>query len=211
MDDYAHLLNWKLLGGSHPFPGPDGGTCVNEAAIVAAGFAYRRVGHAGDLPTCFCPVIGAFSVWLNDEIEDDVLRMRLLSPFVTRLAGTRGSPQDQQARLEVLRLRLWAQMTPRQRRRRLTHAHGHLLLGEALGRWTVRRFSIRNAATARELIRVAGFVVAGLEVAQRPAFHAAMAQALDAMLRIGPQASPHETDLLVERMETAKRVAVSVG
>jgi hypothetical protein len=31
---FDKILNWKLLRGSHYFPGPDGGTCVNEAAIV---------------------------------------------------------------------------------------------------------------------------------------------------------------------------------
>jgi hypothetical protein len=35
---FETILNWKLLDGSHDFPGPDGGTCINEAAIVAAGF-----------------------------------------------------------------------------------------------------------------------------------------------------------------------------
>ena len=33
------LLDWKLLRGSHDWPGSDGGTCINEAAIVAAGKA----------------------------------------------------------------------------------------------------------------------------------------------------------------------------
>ena len=43
MDTFVHILNWKLKRGSHAFPGKDGGTCINEAAIVAAGFAYRPV------------------------------------------------------------------------------------------------------------------------------------------------------------------------
>src|SRR3954469_11104610 len=38
MDQFDHILNWTLQPGSHPFPGKDGGTCINEAAIVAAGF-----------------------------------------------------------------------------------------------------------------------------------------------------------------------------
>jgi hypothetical protein len=111
MDDFSHILNWKLLYGSHDFPGPDGGTCINEAAIVAAGFGYQRVGHARELPACFCPVIGEFSVWLNDSIVDADLRMRLLLPFVTRLAGAKGTAADEAARLEVLRAHLTA-LTP---------------------------------------------------------------------------------------------------
>ncbi len=30
---FDHILNWRLLPGSHAFPGPDGGTCINEAAV----------------------------------------------------------------------------------------------------------------------------------------------------------------------------------
>ena len=41
--EFQRMLEWKLLRGSHEFPGPDGGTCVNEAAIVAAGYSYRPV------------------------------------------------------------------------------------------------------------------------------------------------------------------------
>ncbi len=43
MNGFDHILNWTLKIGSHPFPGKDGGTCINEAAIVAAGFAYQPV------------------------------------------------------------------------------------------------------------------------------------------------------------------------
>jgi hypothetical protein len=49
MKDFDHILNWKLLGGSHVFPGTDGGTCINEAAIVAAGFAYQPLEGALDI------------------------------------------------------------------------------------------------------------------------------------------------------------------
>jgi hypothetical protein len=34
MDRFDHILNWRLKQGSHTFPGQDGGTCINEAAIV---------------------------------------------------------------------------------------------------------------------------------------------------------------------------------
>ena len=50
MDRFDHILHWRLQQGSHTFPGKDGGTCINEAAIVAAGFPYQPVGsvrHAG--------------------------------------------------------------------------------------------------------------------------------------------------------------------
>jgi hypothetical protein len=86
--DFNKILNWKLLAGSHEFPGPDGGTCINEAAIVAAGFAYREIGSPDDCPPCFSRTLAAYALSLNDRIPDDALRHKLLMPFVTRLAGS---------------------------------------------------------------------------------------------------------------------------
>lgn len=83
---FDHILNWRLLSGMHDFPGPDGGTCVNEAAIVAAGLSYRAVVRPQDLPACFSPVIGAYTIRLNDGMPNEP-RQKLL-PYVTRLAGT---------------------------------------------------------------------------------------------------------------------------
>jgi hypothetical protein len=209
MDDFSHLLNWTLLDGSHDFPGPDGGTCINEAAIIAAGFAYKKVRHVRDLPPCFCPVIGAFSVWLNDSIYDKDLRNALLMPFVTRLSGTRGGPQDEAARLEVLRERLAELLPDRSRRRRFTHRHQeHLLLGDMVGPWTARRFSIRSASNVREMIRIAEFICEGISAAERGGFHRRMAQALGAMLAIGPQPTAAETRLVFARMEAVKALAL---
>lgn len=87
MEEFDHILDWKLLEGSHEFPGPDGGTCVNEAAILAAGLPYREVAEVSDLPECFCPVIGAFAMAVNDHMREGP-RQRLI-PFITRLAGSR--------------------------------------------------------------------------------------------------------------------------
>jgi hypothetical protein len=82
------LLNWQLLRGSHNFPGPDGGTCINEAAVVASGFSYRSIRSWEDCPVCFSPVIASYTMALNDEIKSDDLRQSLLLPFVVRMAGT---------------------------------------------------------------------------------------------------------------------------
>src|SRR3712207_6349274 len=84
MQTFDHLLNWKLQVGSHRFPGKNGGTCINEAAVVAAGFAYQPVRRVDDMPECFSRPICRFAMMLNDQ-ADDVDRQRLL-PFVTRLA-----------------------------------------------------------------------------------------------------------------------------
>ena len=84
MDQFDHILNWTLQPGSHPFPGKDGGTCINEAAIVAAGFPYQPVRCIEEMPACFSRPICRLAMRLNDEATDEQ-RQRLL-PFVTRLA-----------------------------------------------------------------------------------------------------------------------------
>ena len=84
MKGFDHILNWKLKVGSHPFPGPDGGTCINEAALVAAGFAYRPIAIVQQMPSCFSRPICQLAMRLNDSAGDGE-RQRLL-PFVTRLA-----------------------------------------------------------------------------------------------------------------------------
>jgi hypothetical protein len=84
MEIFDHILNWKLKQGSHTFPGKDGGTCINEAAIVTAGFPYRPVRAVEDMPDCFSRPICRLAMQLNDEASDEE-RQHLL-PFVTRLA-----------------------------------------------------------------------------------------------------------------------------
>jgi len=84
MDGFDHLLNWKLKVGSHHFPGPDGGTCINEAALVAAGFDYRPIPSVAHMPKCFSRPICRLAMRLNDSADDEQ-RQRLL-PYVTRLA-----------------------------------------------------------------------------------------------------------------------------
>lgn len=98
--NWNHVLNWRLLTGSHDFPGPDGGTCVSEAAIIAAGFEYRKIVTTMDCPPCFSPVLAGYAITLNDMIVDDDLRQELLAPFVTRLAGTADAPEIEQSRFE---------------------------------------------------------------------------------------------------------------
>lgn len=84
--NFDTILNWKLLSGSHEFPGPDGGTCINEAAIVAAGFEYKAINSPNDLPKCFSKPIARLAMTLNDFMPDD-LRQGLMK-YVCRLAGS---------------------------------------------------------------------------------------------------------------------------
>ena len=94
MEAFDTILNWKLKRGSHRFPGPDGGTCINEAAIVAAGFPYRRVRWVHNMPACFSRPICRLALDLNDWASDEE-RQQLL-PFVTRLACADTAEVEQQ-------------------------------------------------------------------------------------------------------------------
>jgi hypothetical protein len=95
MDGFDHILNWILKKGSHQFPGPDGGTCINEAALVAMGFEYRPIGAAWQMPSCFSLPICRLAMLLNDSVSDEA-RQRLLA-YVTRLACT-GTPEIERQR-----------------------------------------------------------------------------------------------------------------
>jgi hypothetical protein len=100
MGDFDHILNWKLQQGSHTFPGPDGGTCINEAALVAAGYAYRPIRHVQEMPLCFSRPICGLALTLNDQAADSE-RQRLL-PFVTRLACA-DTPQVERVRADYIK------------------------------------------------------------------------------------------------------------
>ena len=100
--DFATILNWRLLAGSHPFPGPDGGTCINEAAIVAAGLPYRAIRSSADCPPCFSRPAAAYALGLNDAMPDEA-RPQLMA-FVLRLSGSADTPEIEAARTRRLAL-----------------------------------------------------------------------------------------------------------
>ncbi len=100
MGTFDHLLNWRLKRGSHEFSGPDGGTCINEAALVAAGFKYRPIGSAENMPRRFSRPLCHLAMELNDRAKDKD-RQRLL-PYVTRLACA-DTPEIEQERADYIR------------------------------------------------------------------------------------------------------------
>jgi hypothetical protein len=99
MGDFDHILNWNLRQGSHTFPGPDGGTCINEAALVAAGYAYRPIRQVQEMPLCFSRPICRLAMALNDQATD-LERQRLLK-FVMRLACA-DTPQVERLRADYI-------------------------------------------------------------------------------------------------------------
>ena len=108
MEAFDKILNWKLQRGSHRFPGPDGGTCINEAAIVAAGFPYQPVHLVETMPACFSRPICRLAMLLNDEADDEQ-RQQLL-PFVGRLACA-DTPKVEREREAYITLRVWSHRT----------------------------------------------------------------------------------------------------
>ncbi|GJE56109.1 hypothetical protein [Methylobacterium thuringiense] len=99
---FDHILNWRLLAGSHAFPGPDGGTCINEAAIVAAGLPYKAITATEDCPPCFSRPLAAYALGLNDAMPEGE-RTRLMA-FVLRLSGSADSPEIEGERTAFLAL-----------------------------------------------------------------------------------------------------------
>lgn len=147
MDMFDQILNWKLKRGSHQFPGKDGGTCINEAALVAAGFPYRPIQKPEDMPSCFSRPICRFAMRLNDEASETE-RQRLL-PFVLRLACA-DSPEVERARATYIDARVRGVMTFQQG---LEILEGALAIGRqadplAIEEVTGRMLEARNSAPA---------------------------------------------------------------
>jgi hypothetical protein len=150
MEAFEHILNWKLKRGSHPFPGREGGTCINEAALVAAGFNYRPIRRVEEMPGCFSRPICRLAMRLNDEANDDE-RQRLL-PFVTRLACA-DTPAIEASREEYINCALSREITFHEGLRVL---EGALAIGrqaDALAPPEVktRMDAVRMAATAQSV------------------------------------------------------------
>ena len=101
--DFQQLANFRLARGSHKQPNKDGNICVNEAAVIVAGFQYREIRDASCLPDCFSRPVSEYAIYLNDFMMHRV-RNELLAPFVTRLPGTSDAPriEEERARLIVV-------------------------------------------------------------------------------------------------------------
>jgi hypothetical protein len=99
MEGFGYILDWELQQGSHSFPGEDGGTCINEAAIVAAGFEYRAIRAVEQMPDCFSRPICRLAMQLNDEATD--AQRQCLIPFVMRLACA-DVPEVEQKRADYI-------------------------------------------------------------------------------------------------------------
>ena len=101
--DFQQLANFRLARGSHKQPNKGGNICVNEAAVIVAGFHYREIRDVSCLPDCFSRPVSEYAIYLNDFMMHQV-RNELLVPFITRLPGTSDAPwvEEERARLIVV-------------------------------------------------------------------------------------------------------------
>ena len=217
---FENIQNWRLLSGSHRFPGPDGGTCISEAAIVAAGFRYRAVHGRGDCPSCFSPVIASYAIRLNDAMSDD-LRQQLLLPFVTRFAGTADIPEKEIERARYIAIQTIERILPNSLR--VESKEIHPLQYEQIDELnvapiTAARFAVwaaevaKNTAEAADAAYVAADATADYAatfdhaVARRAIFPIATA-ILEEAIKLGNQAQPIDLALVLSRMEAIKEKA----
>jgi hypothetical protein len=230
---FERMLDWKLLRGSHEFPGPDGGTCVNEAALVAAGYPYRAVYSVQDLPASFSRPIAMLALCLNDTVEEDQ-RQKMLLPFVTRLPGSADSAAVEMQRAETI-----LQTTIRDILLPALVQYGYADVVERYGlsrtgcslaelasalrrssRLLLRRSLISacehacNAASQWESARPTEVVfcafltmreIAGLEGPRGTAIYERAAEILHKGLEIGKQAAGEPENVVGKRMQEAKR------
>lgn len=189
--DWNKILNWRLLSGSHKFPGPDGGTCINEAAIVAAGFEYNAVSSADDCPPCFSRVLSSYAISLNDSLPDG-RRQELLMPFVTRLAGTADTPEIEWRRLDFIMLGIIRTGLP------------IVLRGwrDALAAECERVENYDQAIKAANKIALvlARDLARDLALARVRDLDEAFVSLLDGAMKIGKQAEPIDTEIVAGRL-----------
>ena len=63
---FSSSRNSRLARGSHKQPNKDGNICVNEAAVIVAGFQYREIRDVSCLPDCFSRPVSEYAIYLND-------------------------------------------------------------------------------------------------------------------------------------------------
>ena len=208
--DWNKILNWKLLSGSHKFPGPDGGTCINEAAIVAAGFKYHAVSSAGDCPPCFSRVLSAYAITLNDRLPDD-RRQELLMPFVTRLAGTADTPEIERERFNFIMLGMIRAVLPISLRgwkddlaaecERVQNYDQAIDVVNKIDRALALALALAlDRALARAL---------AIDLALALALDRAAVSLLDGAIQIGKQADPIDAGIVVGRLAKIRQLEMS--
>lgn len=175
--DFEKILNWELQTGSHPFPGPKGGTCILEAAIVAAGFPYQRIGGDGSIPISFSRVISAFLLGLNDAAPNT--ERQQLKRFLLKFHGSADSPEVERHRDNIIRHRIQSEIIP-------------------LCAFTNELEVISSGSNPSEIVRYVAFV------ARKPEAWKITLSIVEEAFSIGNQADPLDADIAAARLEGAK-------
>ena len=204
------LCNWNLKSGSHEWPGPNGGTCINEAAIVAAGFEYKSVSKASDCPPCFSPVVSAYLIQLNDNLND-VDRQQLIR-FVTRLSGSRDTDAVEQKRLEFIVIETVRRIVPiamdaADLPECATECRAVQTLAEALTKANIAAFIAANAANESYRAHRANIAASVANIAVEAADAATRAKA-SASVRTAIAASV--ANIAVEAADAATRAKAAI-
>jgi hypothetical protein len=184
------LLNWKLLKGSHNWPGAEGGSCINEVAIVVAGFPYQAVAKPADLPRTFSKELGTLLLYLNDALGD--AHRQKLKRFVLRLPGSKDSGSVEMERCQRLRDSV-RPLLP-------------LLIQDSLAG------SLRSGAERLAFVaRLGELIGRGVKMAHRDDADAMLDATLaiiDAAFDIGCQAEPVEAGVVEARLASVKELAI---
>ncbi|MDH5797079.1 MAG: hypothetical protein OEZ19_00830, partial [Paracoccaceae bacterium] len=83
-----------------PHRSPRDGACILETELLLAGYGWTTINGPDDLPECFSRALGAYVIDLNDVMPD--AERQKLKVFLGRLAGTRGTREEECARAECL-------------------------------------------------------------------------------------------------------------
>lgn len=210
MTDFTHITDWTLKVGSHEFPGPDGGTCINEAAIVAGGFAYRKIESVEDMPDCTSRVIAAYALALNDNAPD-VERQKLMV-FVTRILGTADTPAVERQRAEFIAIQTVKRILPPVLRAVSLKSRADQCAGvQTLAQARAAADAAAAYAAAAHAADAAYAAAAHAAYAARAAAHAAAhadafpeaLQILDGAMKIGRQPEPLDVAEVHRRMQAA--------
>ena len=190
--NWNKIINWKLLAGSHDFPGPDGGTCINEAAIIAAGFKYMKVRSAADCPPCFSPVLSNYLIGINDMLPD-AERQKLMR-FILRLSGSADTPAIEQQRLELIVLRT------------VQIGVSSAMRAARLPDQAAACAAVKTFAECGDVVASAASAAWAAGDARRKLYADCIAIAEEAFA-IGNQASAFDTMIVTERLERARSCA----
>jgi len=195
---FDHILNWTLKDGSHNFPGPDGGTCINEAAIVAAGFPYRGVSEVEDLPDCFSRSVGQFLIGVNDMLPDEP--RQLLLPLISRLSGSADTWRVERKRAALIYTRMVGKKADHDAPRvELVGRAVTFLARQVMGRLQAVQVSIPGFGVMPSIQYVCPSESELMDLGRH------VVDIANAALDIGRQAPPSDLQLIEERMAAARQ------